>query len=702
MNFDIPLRRITLHYTGTYVTFNPLFWLELSQKTMVLFRVGVLIPILICVFSYFVNFPIDHINEFTESLNILRFGFLIPLLLIAFGLSFLPRFRKIMLQTQVAVGLITGIYIMIIDLLLHSENTALYFTMLLLSVMGFTTIMKIRFVGTLSYSGIIFTLFTLGMIFLGKNIPQPILAMRYCMLAVTCLFAIFLSYQEETKARYLFILDHLFDNEQQKTKFAQIELERMTMRHTSEMIATNQQLYSRFSELLNSERELQEAIAHDTLTVLPHRFLFMDRLKHACDISKLNVTNLSVMVINIDHFRAINDAYGIDFGDKVLQEVANRLKTSVHEGNTIARLGGDEFGIIIEDMHNETDAIYAAEKILTLIKQAITIQKQSIYITACIGVAIFPFDGEDDDSLFKNAMTALEKAKSQQINSLQRFRTTMDNHAFERMTLGNQLRSALDHGEYVLEYQPQYHALTRQIVGLEALIRWIHPKLGLIPPSHFIPLAEEIGIIASIGEWVIRSACQQIKAWGNAGYAPVTVAVNVSGVQLKQRDFVGLVKSILDESGVDPSLLELELTENIVFQNIDNNLSLLKQFRELGVKLAIDDFGAGYSTLSHLARLPINTIKIDQLFAANIIQNPQDAAIVSGIIAIADKLKLNLIAEGIETQEQLNFYIQQGCYNIQGWFFNTSLPPEQISLLLKKKELDPELLNMRDSETTPV
>jgi diguanylate cyclase (GGDEF)-like protein len=699
MNFDIPLRRITLHYTGNYVTFNPLFWLELSQKTMVLFRIGVLIPIMICLFSYLTNFPINRLSEFADSLNILRFEFFIPLLLIAFGLSFLPRFRKIMLQTQIAVGVITGVYILIVDLLLHSENTALYFTLLLLTVIGFTSIMKIRFVGTLFYSGI---LFTLGMIFIGDNIPQPILAMRYCMLAVACAFAIFLSYQQETKARYLFILDHLFDNEQQKTKFAQIELERMTMRHTSEMIATNQQLYSRFSELLNSERELQEAISHDTLTVLPHRFLFMDRLKHASDISKLNLTNFSVMIINIDHFRAINDAYGIDFGDKVLQEVANRLKASVHEGNTIARLGGDEFGVIIEDMRTETDAIYAAEKILTLIKQAITIQKQSIYITACVGLAIFPFDGEDDDTLFKNAMTALEKAKSQQINSLQRFRTTMDNHAFERMTLGNQLRSALDHGEYVLEYQPQYHALTRQIIGLEGLIRWIHPKLGLIPPSNFIPLAEEIGIISSIGEWVIRSACQQIKAWCNAGYAPVTVAVNVSGVQLKQRDFVGLVKSILDETGIDPCLLELELTENIVFQNIDNNLSLLKQFRELGVKLAIDDFGAGYSTLSHLARLPINTIKIDQLFAANIIQNPQDAAIVSGIIAIADKLKLNLIAEGIETQEQLNFYIQQGCYNIQGWYFNTSLPPEQISLLLKKKETSFEPLILQDPEATPV
>ena len=688
MNFDIRLRRFFLHYTGKYVTFNPLFWLELSQKTMGLFRVGVIVPIFICIFAYISNYPVARTSKFAESLNILRFEFLVPLLLLSCALSFLPRFRKIMLQTQIAVGIITGVYLIIVDLMMFSELTSLYFTMLLLTVIGFTIIMKMRFIGTLFYTGILSLLFILGMVVIRNNIPAPVMVMRYCMLAITSLFAIFLSYQEETKARYLFILNHLFDNEQQKTKFAQIELERMTMRHTSEMIATNQQLYSRYSELLSSERELQEAIAHDALTVLPHRFLFMDRLKHATDLSKLNLTNFSVMIINIDHFRAINDAYGIDFGDKVLQEVANRLKTSVHEGNTIARLGGDEFGIIIEDMRNETDAIYAAEKILTLIKQAITIQKQSIYITACIGLAIFPFDGEDDDTLFKNAMTALEKAKSQQINSFQRFRVTMDNHAFERMTLGNQLRSALEHGEYVLEYQPQYHALTKQIIGLEALIRWIHPKLGIIPPSHFIPLAEEIGIISPIGEWVIRSACQQIKSWENAGYDPVPVSLNVSGIQLKQRDFVGLVKSIIDETEIDPAMLELELTENIVFQNIDNNLFLLKQFRELGVKLAIDDFGAGYSTLSHLARLPINTIKIDQLFAANIIQNPQDAAIVSGIIAIADKLKLNLIAEGIETQEQLNFYIQQGCYKIQGWFFNTSLPPEQISQLLEKKELN--------------
>jgi diguanylate cyclase (GGDEF)-like protein len=702
MQHDIPLKRVYLHYTGKYGSFNPLFWLEHAQKTLFLFRICVVIPILISLTSAIFKFPVVQPGNFTDSLNILRFNFLIPLLVIGFALSFLPRFRKIMLQTQVAVGVVTGAYIIMADLVLHVQFTSLYFSMLLLSIIGFTCLMKLRFIGTLVYAGLLLILFTAGMTILGKAIPTPTLLMHYCLLFLSLLFALFLSFQQESKARHLFILNHLLDNEQQKSKFAQIELERMTMRHTSDMIATNQQLYSRYSELLHSERQLQEAISHDTLTLLPHRFLFMDRLEHATDISKLNQTILTVMIINLDHFRAVNDAYGVDFGDKVLQEIARRLKTGIHEGNTITRLGGDEFGILLEDMRNESDAIFAAEKILTLIKQAIRIEKQTLYITACIGLAIYPFDGEDHETLFKNAMIALEKAKSLQINNLQRYRISMDNHAYERMTLGNQLRSALDHGEYVLEYQPQYHALSRRIIGVEALIRWVHPKLGLIPPAHFIPLAEEIGIISSIGEWVIRTACQQMKIWDRAGCLPVPVSVNVSGVQLKQKDFVEQVKTILRETEIDPARLELELTENIVFQNIENNFALLRKFQELGVKLAIDDFGAGYSTLSHLARLPIHTLKIDQLFAVNIMKNPQDAAIVSGIIAIADKLNLNLIAEGIETEDQLNFYIQQGCYNIQGWYFSASLPPEQISLLLKTIAVEPEPENTQAPEAAAV
>jgi diguanylate cyclase (GGDEF)-like protein len=687
MSYEIPLKRIRLHYTGKYVSFNPLFWLDYSQKMLGFFRVGVLLPVLLVCLSTLIQFPEMQNEEIRSALVMLRFRFLIPLLLIAFALSFLPRFRKIMLQTQISAGIVCAVYLITAEIMLQVNQPYLYFTLLLLVIIGVASIIRIRFVGSLILYTVIFILYSIAAIFLEKTIPLSTSIMRIFLLALISLGAGCICHYQEKTSRRIFILNHLFENESQKTQLAQIELERMTMRHTSEMISTSKQLYSKYSELLNSERKLQEAMAHDNLTNLPHRFIFMDRLKHATEISKLNQTSFAIMIINIDHFRSINDAFGIEFGDKVLQQLSERLKSSIHEGNTIARLGGDEFGIIIEDLKNETDAHFAAEKILSVIKQAINVHQQTVFVTACIGFALYPFDGEGDDTLFKNAMTALEKAKMGAINSFQRFRESMDNHSFERMTLSNQLRSALDDGEYFLEYQPQYHAVSRQIIGLEALIRWNHPKLGVIPPSHFIPMAEEIGIISSIGEWVLRTACKQMKAWEDAGYQQIPIAVNVSGVQLKQKKFVEQVRLILEETGLNPAMLELELTENIVFQNIDNNLNLLKQLRELGVRLAIDDFGAGYSTLSHLARLPINTIKIDQLFATNIMKNQQDAAIVSGIIAIAEKLKLNLIAEGIETYEQLHYYIQQGCFHIQGWYFSTSLSPDQTRLLLNKNNI---------------
>ena len=688
MSYDIPLTRIYLHYTGKYAAFNPLFWLEYSQKTLRAFRIAVLFPVFLGVLSTYLAFPGVSQPDVQNAIQLLRFRFLIPLLLIAFSLSFLPRFRKIMLQTQVIAGFVCSLYLMAVNLLLQNIQPFLYFTLLLLMVIGATTIMRIRFIGVICLNCLVTAFYMLALVLINPGLPISSRIMQFFLLLAIGAGSACMAYHQERTARRLFILNHLFENESQKTKLAEIELERMTMRHTSEMITANQQVYSKIAELLNSERKLQEAIAHDNLTALPHRFLFMDRLKHACEISKLNQISFTVMILNLDHFRSVNDAYGIAFGDRVLQKLAERLKSSIHEGNTIARLGGDEFGIIIEDMKSDSDAHLAADKILSVIKQAIVIQQQTVYLTACIGYAIYPQDGENDGMLFKNAMTALEKAKASQINTFQRFRNSMDNHSFERMTLGNQLRSALEQDEYILEYQPQYHAITREIIGMEALIRWQHPKLGLIPPAHFIPLAEEIGIISSIGEWVMRTACRQMKAWEDAGYRPVPISVNVSGVQLKQKKFVDQVRDILRETGLNPNLLELELTENIVFQNITNNYTLLKQLRELGVRLAIDDFGAGYSTLSHLARLPISTIKIDQLFAANIMKNPQDAAIVSGIIAIADKLNLNLIAEGIETYEQLNYYIKQGCYHIQGWYFNTSLPVEQISGLLVKQTTD--------------
>jgi diguanylate cyclase (GGDEF)-like protein len=682
MNYEIPLKRFTLHYTEKYISFNPLFWLDYAQKTVVYFRIGILIPLLIMLINSYTHFPNISNSNLSILINLLRLHLIIPLLIIAFLLSFLPRFRKIMLQTQVICGLIISAFLILVDFALVYIQPNLYFTFLLVAIIGLTVIFRIRFIGAFFY-GIGTLIMYLGTaIHFRHFIPLENFILQMSLLLCSAACAIWLAHRQESSARKMYILNHLLENEKQKSKAAQIELERVTIRHTSEIITTNQQIYSKYNELLNSERQLQQAIVHDSLTSLPHRFLFMDRLKHATDVSKLNNMHLAVIILNIDHFRSINDAYGTNFGDRVLQEIACRLRSSIHKGNTISRLGGDEFGVIIEDMRDEEDALNAAEKIRFDIRQAFNIDDQTIYLTCCVGFAVYPFDGTNADLLYKNASMALEKAKALQINTIQRFITSMDNHTYERLTLGNQLRDALENNEYILEYQPQYHALTKQIIGLEALIRWKHPKLGLLPPSHFIPLAEEIGIISSIGEWVIRSVCEQMLSWQMAGCELVPVSVNVSGVQLKQKNFADDLNSILSECSINPALLELELTENIVFQNIDNNMQLLKQLRGLGVKLAIDDFGAGYSTLSHLARLPINTIKIDQLFAVNIMKNPHDAAIVSGIIAIAEKLKLNLIAEGIETHEQLSFYVNQGCFQIQGWYFNTSQTPENISQML--------------------
>lgn len=438
------------------------------------------------------------------------------------------------------------------------------------------------------------------------------------------------------------------------------------------------------TERKQAEEQIHFMAYHDDLTNLANRKLFLEKMGQAIRDAKRTGTVLAVMFLDLDRFKLINDIFGHGAGDQLLITVADRLSCTVSSEATIARLGGDEFTLLLPGIEGTAHAERIAQSILDVISQPFEIAGRELTISASIGISLYPEGGRDVDTLMKNADTAMYRAKETGRNNYRFYTTAMDAQAFERLALEQDLRKAIDRNELFLHYQPQVNIQSGQIVGVEALLRWHHPTHGMLPPAKFIPLAEDTQLIIPIGEWVLRTACKQNKAWQRAGYPPMRVAVNLSASQFQQKNLVQLVAQILEEAQLEPKYLELEITETIAMQNVGQVIETLQELAKLGVEISIDDFGTGYSSLNYLKHFPIHRLKIDQSFVHDITYDPLGAAIATSIIAMAHSLDLNVIAEGVETKEQLQFLQEKRCDEMQGYYFSRPLSAEDLEGLLRE------------------
>ncbi len=415
---------------------------------------------------------------------------------------------------------------------------------------------------------------------------------------------------------------------------------------------------------------------HDALTGLPNRHLFHDRLIQSLAHAHLHQESLAILFIDMDRFKNVNDSLGHNIGDELLKKIARRLEECIREGDTLARLGGDEFIVLLPTVFlQQVERI--ARRILEEMKAPFIIDGFELFISASIGVSMYPNDGIDQDTLIKNADTAMYQAKELGKNTYQFYTLAMSTQSFAKLEMESYLRKAIERNELVVYYQPQIDLMNQQLIGMEALVRWKHPKLGMVSPGKFIPLAEETGLIVPVGEWVLRTACKQAKQWHDQGIWPLKMSVNMSVRQFQQQNIVALVAAVLEDTKISPSSLELEITESIL-QNIDMIMPQLEKLKKLGVQISIDDFGTGYSSLNYLKNFPVDTLKIDQSFIRDIYCDPRNATIVMTIIAMAQTLQMNVIAEGVETEEQLRFLIQQQCDGAQGYYFSPPIPAEEI------------------------
>jgi len=424
---------------------------------------------------------------------------------------------------------------------------------------------------------------------------------------------------------------------------------------------------------------------YDALTELPNRSLFADRLSQAISIARREKTIVALIYIDLDNFKVINDTLGHSAGDRLLQKATQRLLATVREEDTVARLGGDEFTIILANISKEALASIAANKILNTLAQPFSLDGREIHVTASIGISTYPRDGDDVEALLKNADTALYRAKAQGRGAFRFFTPEIQAEVTERVELEHDLRHALARDELVLHYQPLFDPKTQRVIGAEALIRWNHPQRGLIPPDLFIPIAEDSGLIVAIGEWVIKTACAQLVAWQNSGYTGLRMAVNLSIRQLSDDGLVPSIEHIVQTYDLEPEQLELEITESLFVDHSPETMGVLQNIRALGVTLAIDDFGTGYSSLSYLKRFPIDTLKIDQSFIRDVTENADSAAIVDAVVAMAHRLNLNVVGEGVETQEQLTFLNIAGCDIVQGYLLGRPVEPDAMVPLLSQQ-----------------
>lgn len=459
-------------------------------------------------------------------------------------------------------------------------------------------------------------------------------------------------------------------------------LEVQVAQRTSELKSANDKLRLDLEERKRVEQSIRHMAHHDALTGLPNRALFRDRLSHAMAQADRYHQILAVLFLDLDRFKAINDTLGHNVGDQLLKIAAERLRSCVRDCDTVARLGGDEFTIIVEDIIEVQDAAVVAQKILDTLSQPFNLYGHEVFISVSIGLTLYPNDDENADNLLRNADSAMYRAKEYGRNNYQFYVADMNVKARERLMLESQLRRALDRNEFTLYYQPRVDLFSGKVIGAEALLRWRHPDMGLVPPVQFIPILEETGMIIPVGEWVLQQASQQNRAWQDLGLKPIRMAVNLSVRQFIQKELADSILSIIERAGLAPEYLELEITEDLLLEHNQTNIITLTKLRNRGVHISIDDFGTGYSSLSYLKRLPIDTLKIDQSFLRDIENDPDNKAITSAIIAMASSLHLNVLAEGVETEEQLAFLRAQGCNEIQGFSFSKPLTAAEFEKLL--------------------
>jgi diguanylate cyclase (GGDEF)-like protein len=430
-------------------------------------------------------------------------------------------------------------------------------------------------------------------------------------------------------------------------------------------------------------KQIAHAAEHDFLTGLPNRMLLNDRIGHAITLAPRHSSKVAVLFLDLDGFKYINDSLGHPVGDKLLRSIAKRLVGCVRGSDTVSRQGGDEFVVLLSELQNVEDAAISARRMLKAVAEAHSIDHQDLHITTSIGVSVYPDDGPDAETLIKNADTAMYQAKENGRQSYQFFKPAMNVRAVERQSVEESLRRALQRREFKLQYQPKIDLRTGAITGAEALLRWNHPTRGLVSPARFIPVAEDCGLILPIGAWVLREACTQARNWLDRGLHFSTMAVNVSAVEFRDDNFLECLCEILGETGLDPKYLELELTESVLMKQAEAAASILQILRERGVKIAIDDFGTGYSSLSYLRKFPVDALKIDQSFVRQISTIGDDTAIVTAVIGMARGLKLRVVAEGVETLEELEFLRSYQCDEAQGFYFSRPMPPEHFAELLR-------------------
>ncbi|MDD5285963.1 MAG: EAL domain-containing protein [Desulfuromonadaceae bacterium] len=459
-------------------------------------------------------------------------------------------------------------------------------------------------------------------------------------------------------------------------------LSMVAVKDSQERLLNYISVFSDISERKAADERIHFMAHHDELTGLPNRALLHDRILQAIMSAPRLKRKVAILFLDLDRFKNINDTLGHSIGDLLLQSVAERLKGCMRSSDTVARLGGDEFIAVIPDLNDGAHAATIAQKILDSISNHFVIREIELHTTASIGISIFPDDGTANEELIANADVAMYRAKESGRNHYQFFAPAMNDSSYERLTMENKLRRALERQEFVLHYQPQVNSETGRIIGAEALVRWRHPEMGLVPPGMFIPIAEESGLIVSIGEWVLREACRQSKAWQQEGLSPIVLAVNLSAVQFRQKNLTEMVADALQTSGLEACWLELEITESGIMQNSESAINTLHSLKQMGLKLSIDDFGTGYSSLSYLKKFPIDKLKIDQSFVRDITTDQDDAAIVAAIIGMAKSLKLRVIAEGVETRDHLNFLNSNGCFEMQGYYFSQPVPADEFELLL--------------------
>lgn len=443
------------------------------------------------------------------------------------------------------------------------------------------------------------------------------------------------------------------------------------------------------TERQRAQDQLFHMAHHDNLTGLPNRLHFVDQLKVAIAMAKRLQKEVAVLFLDLDRFKIINDTLGHAAGDALLIEVAARLKTVLRETDSVGRLGGDEFAIVLGNLQESDDAERVAAKVLKCLAEPVMVNDHELFITTSIGISSFPRHHESPEELVKKADIAMYNAKSQGRNNYKIYSSSLDLDSERRMVLESSIRRALDRNEFRLHYQPKVNIDSGDVTSFEALIRWQHPELGLLPPGEFISLAEETGLIFPIGEWVLNEACSQMRQWLDDGLGQVRVAINISGYQLQQQNLLTQISQALDKADLPPDSLELEVTETVVMQNPDFAVAVLRQLNDLGIHISIDDFGTGYSSLSHLKRFAVNTLKIDRSFVNEVDRNTTDAAIARAIIAMGNSLDLNIIAEGVETESQLEFLRKHHCHEIQGYLFSKPVPADQATRILRDGLMSP-------------